>query len=565
MNLTSSRLIHPATTGLLCSLFRARVTRMGEAFSNPRRKLLAGISIVLAGIWLSQAIASVLFRQAADPERLKFWIPLGLLIYSGWHVIKTVTRRSTEPFDWTGAERELLLAAPISRTHMISFRMASSVSSALVKSLCFSIVMIPDLSIWACGLVGMFLGLIFVDLIRVCFELMFFGLSRLEKRLVRVATTGVCLTLTGLVLIKCCSSPQTFGNIASPAGLLFLQQFMGEFVELAHSRFGLLLLGCFAPFGKLILASSFDSSLIVQCVLAVLMVFGLASCVYALDGWGRKRNLKREKELFRKEMACLSLKQARSSSSKRREFVPPRIRGAGSLAWRQLLGAVHYKATVATSLGIPVFLCCIPLFADHGPVLMLMNIVAGLVFYSFLLLPSALMLDFRRDVNRLAVLKGMPISPLAVTIGQLAAPVLLCSSFQLIVLIVAVATGSVIAWHAVIALVLLIPVNTLIFAIENYAFLLSPYRRNREGIDVFLRTILTFTGKSLLFAVALAGVLVWAFASNRVCQWVGVPATAGIVFGLGVWVAACSVSWAFVSGVVRLFTRLDTSEIAIES
>ena len=53
-------------------------------------------------------------------------------------------------------------------------------------------------------------------------------------------------------------------------------------------------------------------------------------------------------------------------------------------------------------------------------------------------------------------------------------------------------------------LVMAIPLNALVFALDNLIYLLYPYRIQQEGLEIFLRTMLTFTGKGLLFALAMA-------------------------------------------------------------
>ena len=45
--------------------------------------------------------------------------------------------------------------------------------------------------------------------------------------------------------------------------------------------------------------------------------------------------------------------------------------------------------------------------------------------------------------------------------------------------------------------------NVLVFALDNLIFLLYPYRMQQEGMEIFLRTMLTFTGKGLLFVLGL--------------------------------------------------------------
>ena len=66
-------------------------------------------------------------------------------------------------------------------------------------------------------------------------------------------------------------------------------------------------------------------------------------------------------------------------------------------------------------------------------------------------------------------------------------------------------------WMLLATLILLAPLNALIFAIDNLVYLLYPYRLNQEGIEIFLRTTLTFTAKGLIFTAGLLLTLGWAF------------------------------------------------------
>jgi hypothetical protein len=563
MDFAINKICHPATMALLRNQFSAKLAGIVNAFGNPRRKVLAVVAVVMGFIWLSQAIASIMLRESADPERLKLWIPLGLFVYSIWHVIKISLRKPVEPFEWTPAEQELVCAAPITRTQLIGYRMASIVSSAAVKAICFSVVMIPDLSVWVFGLLGMFLGLLMVDLIRVAFELFFHGLSKRGMAVGRCIVVGGIVGVLGWALATSLLGSDSSNEIASPGALIFFQGLIGKLIGLTETTVGVLFLLPFKPAAEFILSDGISSSMLLASGLSILLVGSLSMGVFLLDRWATKRRLVFEKKAFARSLNRRASVSQKKRAARRLVSVPWKMGGFGTLAWRQLLGAYHYRMTVLVSLGIPTGLCCIPLLADHNPLMMLMNIVAGLVFYSFLLLPSALILDFRRDVDRFSVLKSLPIHPFVVTIGQLAAPVLICSAFQWVVLTIAVCIGPVIAWQAIIAAVLLLPINTLIFSIENFAFMLSPYRRNREGIDVFLRTILTFTGKGILFALGLACTLGWAFASRGLCQWLEFPSAAGAVFGIGAWTMACLVAAAFVFGIVRLYDRMDASEVVV--
>jgi hypothetical protein len=223
----------------------------------------------------------------------------------------------------------------------------------------------------------------------------------------------------------------------------------------------------------------------------------------------------------------------------------------------------HYGPTLLISLFLPAFLSLMPLFGKAQGSDMLLQIVGSLVFYSFVLLPTALKFDFRRDVDRIAVFKAMPISPLAVTIGQLAAPVLLCAIFQLVVLLFALVIRPYPPVLIVVAMVILIPVNALIFSVENLIFLLFPYRVNQEGIGVFLRSILNFTAKGILFVAGLLLTLLVATVSALIAERLAIgnyPTRLLIVFASSMWCLTTGVVAMFMAILCRTYRRFDPSQ-----
>ena len=198
---------------------------------------------------------------------------------------------------------------------------------------------------------------------------------------------------------------------------------------------------------------------------------------------------------------------------------------------------------------------------------MLIHLVSALVFYSFLLLPTAFKFDFRRDVNRLATLKCLPISSTAVTLGQLAVPVLLCTLFQTSVLLIALATRPYHPGLLALAVLVLVPTNVLIFSLENLIFLLYPYRLNQEGLGVFFRSILTFTGKGLLFAAGLAVVLLWAVVAHHLTSHMQLQASGrwnvpALLFMSGLWLLVTVAAVAATSLLSHVYRRFDPSQDA---
>jgi hypothetical protein len=192
--------------------------------------------------------------------------------------------------------------------------------------------------------------------------------------------------------------------------------------------------------------------------------------------------------------------------------------GAGALAWRQLVGARRHWGSLLTAMIAPAVLAFVPCFVAADSHMAFLATAGALAFYTFLLLPTALRFDFRRDLDRLATLKGLPITPTAAAMGQILAPVLIATLFQCGVLVVASVARSVPLQHLFIALLVIIPLNVLVFALDNLIYLLYPYRMQQEGLEIFLRTMLTFTGKGLLFTAGLVALSGWVLAATTLAD-----------------------------------------------
>ena len=557
----SSTWNHPALSQLLRYQFRAKIAKAARSFRSPRKMILSILALVLGLVWLGQAIAGVLLRSAADPAKLAVWIPFSLLLYTVFHFVKISCKAPVEPFEWTPAETQALKSSPLTRKHLVVYRLRSYLTSVIAKATCFTLVMIPDLNQLVAGLVGMVCGLAVVDLVRIYLEVLMFGLKKLERILFRSVVLTIALGFLGVAFMTTLQQDGFSASVNTPAALGFVQNFYATLMDMTGNPVGKVIVAPFAMIGDVILTKQLDGMFFGRLVLIVGAIAIAVGGLFRLDSFLTRRSRQTEVEhcraiaLHQKKTGSATLERARSSA------VPRRGYGAGVIAWYQMQGAIHYRSTLATALLVPTLLCCLPLLSKQSPILTLMNLIGGMVFYSFLLLPSALMLDFRRDVRRLAVWKAMPMTPLAITIGQLAVPVLLTSLFQLVVLIVSVVVGPVSWQAAAMAWPLLIPMNVLIFGLENLIFMIHPIRRNQEGIEVFLRTILTFTAKGILFAIGAAIVLAWAFVTAKLSHRFANPQLANeLMFGVGVWIMVATMAATSVHFVAKLFNRLDPSQ-----
>jgi hypothetical protein len=242
----------------------------------------------------------------------------------------------------------------------------------------------------------------------------------------------------------------------------------------------------------------------------------------------------------------------------------PHWGGAGALAWRQMVGARRHWGSLLTAMIAPAFAACAPCFVIADPYMALLATAATLAFYTFLLLPTAIRFDFRRDLDRLAILKGMPITPAAAVVGQVLAPVLIATLFQTGVLAVVIAARSLPAHELILAMLIMIPFNVLVFGLDNLIYLLYPYRMQQEGLEIFFRTMLTFTGKGLLFAVGLAAIAVWGFTAATLTHgfsdWTGSSVDAYAVFAVGMIAGPTLLAALVLYGLSRTYRAMDPIE-----
>jgi hypothetical protein len=556
------RLFHPATAQLHAFQIRARLRSLLERVQTPRRRGLVLLSLLLGCVWLGQAVAGIFLREPADPGAIRFWIPAAMVVYCLYHLVKILTRTPETPFEWTSAETELLLGAPLTRLQIITWRLRSIFTAAVAKAACFALVMSPDVPSVPLALVGMLGGLLMIDLLRLVLGMAVNAMTDRERWLCRI---GLVTPLVGLVAwaMYCCLATMNVNNSPAQFSVTLMVQTSKVLTGLLAVEPFSWLLQPFRLFSSVIFADGSFGQMIGSSVLAISLLGFTLVGMLSFDRICQHRMQRMEADSWsRLDARSVDSGQTRLNSKASGAIVkaPWRFRGVGPIAWRQLLGAWHYRNAVRFALLVPTLLCCLPMFADANKETMMMNVGGSLVFYTFLLLPSGLILDYRRDIDRMAVLKSLPISPWALTIGQLATPVTLASLFQIMVLTVGVLTDSITAFQATIAFVVLIPFNVLNFALENYLFMLSPYRRNEEGVMVFVRTILTFTAKGIMFAIAFAITITWVILSLQWGNALGLGSWAGpALFAVGIWLLVGAAAWVFATLLTRRIASFDVS------
>ncbi|MEM9644437.1 MAG: hypothetical protein AAF989_05550, partial [Planctomycetota bacterium] len=177
---------------------------------------------------------------------------------------------------------------------------------------------------------------------------------------------------------------------------------------------------------------------------------------------------------------------------------------------RQAISVHRYRGEIAFSFLLPTALC-LSLLAINFEGKPWLDIIAGVAACTVLLAPPALRLDFRRDLKRMLLLRGLPVSPMAMTLGQLTLPVLITVSFQWFVVIIS-AWKLQMGWMPALEWLIILPAIAIAtFASENTLYLTYPHHESAQGIAMILRTKLVFLGK---FTVMFAGGTLLAFWSR---------------------------------------------------
>ncbi len=538
---------------------KARLRTMRRKIASPKRLVLSAIAILLPVIWIVNFVASMLLRESFSPETFRVGVFTVGVAYCLWYLLKASTFRPPVAIEWTPAESSLMCGGPFTRAELIRYRLMTIFVATLFKALFASIMFLPELSMWWSGFLGMLLGLAFLDVARLAAEIIICGVSHSVFLKIRAGMLTIAAT-AGISAAASALSSTALLTSQFPMAMSLPLEFIRQLVELKSTAAGLVFSAPLLPFVEIITAPSLSVTLLGWLALGGSITIALTTAVIHLDSLFADQNA----DAIRQSYASIAAaKRAKTHAKSRKSRLPQiaHLHGIGPIAWRQFLGARKYETSLLFALGVPAALSCLPLLADSDSVDTFLNVAYALIIYSFLLLPAALKFDFRRDYDRLPVLKTLPVSPLAIVVGQLAVPVLLATLLQGVVLLIAFVVRPLPFSIVVHALLMVVPMNVMIFGLDNLIYLMFPYRQSEEGLQPFIRATLTFTAKGVLCLSAVTCIFFWAVN----CRWLSeLPMLSSlgghhVLFILGIWamMLASGVTLTLLSA--RVLARFDVS------
>lgn len=487
--------------------------RTQRRFTGARGALmLVGIAVVVMLMLGPQLAVHVMDnRPRLSPEILE-WVrtlgPVALLV-----LILTAARTGTIVFK--GAEIQFLFPAPIGRRELILYDALSKLRLQLLSGLWVSFFLLRFAELWYAAVVAAVLALAVMQLSGQAIGLLLTALGcRFGKGVRRGALFGTWAVVVATALVAYTGAPEGDGMMA-----------VAE--RFAASPPIALLAWLARPPIEVFLATS-ASAFVMWTAVAVgelLVLLGVAMvCDTAYTETALHRSQKVAENLARVRSGGFAFARSGSARSLR---IPqlPHLGGAGPIAWRQLQElSRNYRG--ALMLGVVPILTVILMHWMLGataqrdgagmPVEAIM--VALLVMMPLITMNVAF--DFRRDLDRLALLKALPISPFALSAGQISTTALLLCVWQLLAVVaLSIAIGPISTPFLVGFLLLFVPLNIVLTALDNVLFLLMPYRlvakdpgrmpfMGRVMVVMFLKMLLIFALAALM---AIPVALAWAF------------------------------------------------------
>jgi hypothetical protein len=444
-------------------------------------------------------------------EHMRTYGALGLLAYCAMTLLFSSGERA---IFFSPAEVNFLFPGPFTRRRLLVYKITSSVLACLVTS-GFMTLALSTYGVWPlAAYVGLVLTLLFLSFFGMVISLAANTLgARAYNRRRKWLLAGVllvvllALALEGRDLLRLRPAEMLERLQESPVAQVVLAP-LGWFVR-AYTA---------ADAGELLRFGG----------LALAVDAAMAALVLALDVQYLEASAAASERVYARILRARRVGAPSAAwytpGGKARFTLPPLPwwGGVGPLAWRQLLTAVRSLKGLTIFLAlIGGALLVVPLVVaagDRSAELAVGQILAySLLGLSLISLPMMVAFDFRGDVDRMDILKALPVAPWRVVVGQLAAPVLLLSLIQVLALVgIEVAFGGI-APLPLVALVLAWPVNFVSLGIDNLLFLWFPSRQvvaMPHDFQVMGRQLLLLVAKgmalgSAVVSAALAYALVW--------------------------------------------------------
>jgi len=529
---------------LLQLRYRAWLRRQSQKMHTLRGISLAGFGAILLCLWILSLVADPSVRRLG-PDSLERYGALVLLAYS---LVVILVSSSGKAVSFTPAEVNFLFSGPFSRRGLLVYKIITSLALSSLSAGFMMFLLHAYTRLIVAGFLGLVLAAAFLHLLSMAVSLAVITLEAHAYNRHRKFALGALFGAALLIVLQ--ATGEAFPQSA------------GEFLTRAEESPVLhLILEPLSWYARAFAAPRVWPDLVHWSLMALAVNGVLAVAVIGFDTHYL------EAASIAGERVYARLQRIRSAGSTVQLFAPvkgvfslpslPWWGGLGPIAWRQLLAAIR------SVKGLLLYLCFCGavllwpfLFekASRGITNLLGEMTPAIVIMATLFISSIIAFDFRADIDRIDVLKSMPIPPYGLAFGQLVTPVILATIFQLFLVAFLAAVWRGIGLLALFGVIFIVPFNVLLFGVDNLLFLLFPSRFIPTPGDFLLM------GQQLLVSVARCATL------TLMLIVAGLPA--GIVYFVGgdpfvllfaAWLGLASAAAGLVWFVAQAFSSFDVA------
>ncbi len=528
---------------------RGWLRRAGRSVRTVKGAVLVLVGLLVFAPWLlSVFLLPQPERSTVAPEDLRRYGPAVFLVYC----LSTVLfSRGERALYFSPAEVNFLFCGPYTRRQLLAYKVVASTLVGLPTTLFLSLLFQVHARWYVAAFVGLFLTYLFFQLFMLAVNIVGITVGA------RAYSAGRRVVLVGLGLVLAVVLFQA-ARAAGPDGI------RGLFDRVEDSPAWRAVATPLGWFVEAFLVEKGDwSSLAQYASLSAGMVLALLVVVFLLDAHylesaavASERIYAQLQRVRRGEAGGLSW---RGGSGKPRLSLPsfPWWGGIGPVAWRQATTALRSLGRLALLALVLGPILAGPLLADDGPRRADVGpyFILGILGWLTILMTTLVPFDFRGDLERMEVLKTLPLAPWRLAVGQLVAPVLLVSAVQGLVLLAGFAATGRPDPLLIVGMAFTPAFNFLLFGLDNVLFLCFPSRvvaSNPGDFQAMGRNVLFLLAKVLLIVVALA--LAW------LSGWLAYLAGGGLgVAFAAAWLAVALLAASLVPLLAFAFDRFDVA------
>jgi hypothetical protein len=453
---------------LLQLRFRGWLRQLGRSLFTVKGVLVA----LLCLLSLAPVILAFIFHWmvgvsqpsvAEKMEEIKRFAPLALMLLC---LLNIVTAAGEQAISFSPAEVNLLFAGPFSRRQLLAYKLVTSFIIVLVIALVITICLSPFTPRIGAAYVGLVLGMMFLHLVIVSIVLIgsMIGAQAYNRR--RRWALGFVAVLVSLVIL----------NVGSGIFELSPRELL-EAVEQTPAL--VVVLTPFRWYVNASMATQYWPDLAQWGLLGLAMDVGLVVVVFALDAHYLETAASAGEKIYATLQKVRGTGLAYQARPSKARFAMPELPfwgGIGPIAWRQLTTALRSQQLLLGYLFLLAIILLIPLIGSQktgsAPSHLATLTVGAMAWITFLLAPM-ITFDFRGDLERMDILKTLPLRASRIVLGQVLTPVLIVSLVQWLFLVVLIVLGYRLDL-LVGAIPFVLPLNLLLFGIENLLFLWYP-------------------------------------------------------------------------------------------